>query len=148
MAKVSKSESKGVDLSKLLPDLSSLGEPTGSCLGLEFDANAPECKQCADAALCLAFFKFKIQVKINDLLPNTPFLDMVDFSLVTDEVQQKMVNLVQKYQSEGTPMQVGELVNAVKGISKCSDDYAVLEWFKRFMRDNNLTTSNGQITKR
>lgn len=148
MAKVSKTEPKGVDLSKLLPDLSSLGEPAGSCLGLEFDANAPECKQCADAALCLAFFKFKVQVKINDLLPNTPFLDMVDFSLLTDEKQQQMVALIQKYQDTDTPMHVWELVDAVKGISKCSDDSAVIEWFKRFMRDNNLTTSNGQITKR
>lgn len=148
MPKQPRSTKKEVDLSKLLPSLEELGEPSTTCLGKEYDINTTECKQCADHTLCLALYKHEVQVKVKSILPELPLADVADFSLITDEIQQRLLSVIQTYEQQGTPMQVMELFNTAKQLARCSDDVAVGEWVKRFILENYLITQNGNILKR
>lgn len=144
MERKSKTEKKGVDLSKMLPALDALGEPADSCLGREYDANTAECKQCADADLCLGYYKYKITEKVKERMPQLP-LDVADFSRITETIQGKLLGLVRKYQDEGNCMQVEELFDTFKQLSQCADDVAVVEYLKRFILNNTLKTQNGLL---
>lgn len=141
-----KEQRKPVDMAKILPSLQELGEAPDSCLGVEYDALAQECRSCADSGLCLAYFRNHITSKVMQVLPDVPFVDVADFSLITDVIQQKMLGVIRARQDENNPAPVTDFIQAVKTISKCQDDVAIVEWFKRFMTNNGLCTKNGFIT--
>lgn len=122
--------------------------PSNDCFGREWDPTSRDCGVCADMDVCGVYFAEKLKKQTEAINKQAEekeeyFLDQTDFSLINEEALRKIV-ITRAKSKEG--IEVEELFDAVKTKSKCSDDVAVVEWIKRFLKkDSNLYTRNGKI---
>jgi hypothetical protein len=73
-------------------------------------------------------------------------LDLADFSKVPST---KLVTKAKEFEEVGEYMTVEELFEFVSTVSKCDDEGAVIEWIKRWVKDNpEIYTKEGQLRYR
>ncbi len=109
------------DLSKPLP----LIQTDGSCFGKEWDLGTNDCQYCADNEVCGILFAKLVKSKVADLEAEQTFLDQTDFSLVNKKELLKGIN----------GMSTGHLMQYIKLASNSTDEVAIVEWIKRFVKE-------------
>jgi hypothetical protein len=128
-----KRENKTVDpdLSKPLPMI----QTDGSCFGKEWDLGTNDCQYCADNEVCGILFAKLVKSKVADLEAEQTFLDQTDFSLVNKEQLLKGIN----------GMSTGHLMQYIKLASNSTDEVAIVEWIKRFVKETEGLSIKGGV---
>jgi hypothetical protein len=119
------------DLSKPLPMI----QTDGSCFGKEWDLGTNDCQYCADNEVCGILFAKLVKSKVADLEAEQTFLDQTDFSLVNKEQLLKGIN----------GMSTGHLMQYIKLASNSTDEVAIVEWIKRFVKETEGLSIKGGV---
>lgn len=115
----------------------------GDCLGKEWDMRSKECPVCAMCDICSILFQSQVRKKIQQVeAQHATFLDKTDFAAIDQQ------QLRARIEAANGQMNVGDLVEEVHATAQTDDEVAVVEWIKRFLRDNGLKTTEGKIWKR
>ena len=105
------------DLSKPIPSI-----PTDdTCFGKEWDLATNDCQYCGDQEVCGILFSKLVKSKVAE----KTFLDQTDFSLVNKKELLKSIN----------GMSTGHLMQYIKLASNSTDEVAIVEWIKRFVKE-------------
>jgi len=127
-----------LDLSKPL-QRSAIYIPPDDCFGKEWDAYDKSCQVCADCDVCGILFSDLVKKKVHEVElqeknRGAAFLDTAEMFRNLDGLKDKMSKLVIKRDATDNPLTVEDLVEYVKDKYNISDDVAIKEWIKTFVK--------------
>jgi hypothetical protein len=119
------------DLSKPLPPI----KTDDSCFGKEWDLATNDCQYCADNEVCGILFSKLVKAKVETIEADKIFLDQTDFTLINKKELLKAIN----------GMSTGHLMKYIQLTTKSTDEVAIVEWIKRFVKETEGLSIKGGI---
>jgi hypothetical protein len=118
-----------------LDDFKQLSE--GDCFGNMWDPKDKDCSVCADIEVCGILYQDKhIKPKVKKFEEETIPLDLARFETVP---WNKIKTLIQKYEKDGKPMMLDELIEIVSEQAKIKDPQTVMLYIKHILPKYGLT---------
>lgn len=129
-----------VDLTKPINHEDVKSKVTGACFGKEWDMGSRECPLCADNEVCGIIMGGAVKQKVKTVEDaHAMFLDATDFLNLGKDGNK----ILEHIESGVTTTQ--QLIAKVKEIAKTADDYAAIEWVKRYKAKGTITIKQGIV---
>jgi len=126
-----------IDLTKPV-DLSEVTGTAEDCYGVEWDIRSPICIICADNEMCGIVTASKLRAKVKEIEKVEKYLDVSCLKEVSTEGV--------KIWLSGKTRTTGELIEKIKELGNTADEVAVVEWIKRFIKnDDEVYTKSGEV---
>lgn len=111
----------------------------GDCFGQDWDAGSNDCAECAVSEICCIMFKDKQDKKVKSMEKAKKYLDISDFSLIDRDALMVWLSLGKRT--------VDDVYEYVERKSKSADEVAIVEWIKRFIRDEETVYTKDGFVK-
>lgn len=129
-----------VDLSKPLKK-SAIHVPENDCFGQVWDAYDKACQVCADSEVCCILFSDVVKKKVHEKEleaknAGAAFLDTAEMLRNLEPFKAKLLKLIGVKNDTPDGVPVDEIKAYIMDKHNVSDEVAVVEWIKNFVKEN------------